>query len=1291
MAAARAQDLPHWPYGSGVMAARIRAHDWAGTPLGPIAHWPQSLKTVVDLMLASPSMMSLVWGADATHLYNDHFTELLREHHMQALGTSALETFAEARNVFAADLAAGMAGKSARLLAQRYPVLRGGRVKDAWFDVDYAPVRDEAGQVAGVLWTLREVSAQVLAERVLRASETRHRLLIKSWTQAVWETDADGVVVADSPSWRAYTGQTLDEWLGYGWLHAVHPEDRAFAERQWRDAIAAVSVVNAEFRLRAPDGGWRWTNVRAAPVLDPDGGVEEWVGMNIDVDARRRAEEALRASEEKFRRLFDAIDEGLAVVEMIYDDRGEIVDIIYRQTNSAYERQGGVHDVIGRSIFDVIPGVEEHWLRPYKEVARTGVAQRVENYQGDVDRWFDVYFSRVDDAGRFVAIVFNDITERKRAERSTRESEARQAFLLKLGDALRAEPNADAIARRAVELLSSHMELDRCYITYYRPDDDVAEFPYQVGNATVPPLPATVRLSDFPDAYEQVLDGTFVVEDDFERRGPSGAERANSAALGMRAMVASTVRKGENRPLASLAAVCSRPRNWTAGEVALVEEVAERTWSAIERARAEAALRESDARLAQLADAAPVLIWETDENGATFVNSHYLAYFGISFEEIAGLGWARFVHPDDVDGYVAAYSQAFAERRPYDYECRFLRADGRNRWHRTSGGPAGNGRFIGSSTDIHDLVVAERVLREREERLRGVLDGMAEGFGVIAPDFTILEYNREALRMDGRSRDEIVGRSHWDAFPGTEHSEVGRLLKTAMADRRPATLVHRYASVTGGTAWLELRVHPTTDGALAVFWRDVTERKVAEDALRESEERYRRLFTSMDEAYAVVDVLKDEAGRWTNFRFVEVNPAFVEHTSMPWPVGKTATELLGTPNPRWTRLYGEALDANRSIRVEEEEPTLGRTFDLNIFTLDRERDRVAVLFTNITDRKKAEAALRASEELRRIALESGGMGAWTWNTRDRTIWADEAVQHLWGVSTSQQPHPISTYAERMFPEGVAWLEAEMSREPAPGEQVDAQLQVAKGATSSRWVQLLGRAEREKPWIINGVSFDMTERKHWEERQRVLVAELQHRTRNLIGVVRSMADKTARASADLSDFRDRFRVRLEALARVQGLLSRLNEHDRVTFDELIETELAAMGGGADRVRLDGPRGVRLRSSMVQTLAMGLHELATNAVKYGALGQPGGRLAVTWRLTPDGGADRPRLLMDWRECGVEMPPAGSKPGGGGQGRELIEKALPYQLSAETSYELGPDGVHCTISIPISTTPAQGAAHA
>jgi two-component sensor histidine kinase len=199
----------------------------------------------------------------------------------------------------------------------------------------------------------------------------------------------------------------------------------------------------------------------------------------------------------------------------------------------------------------------------------------------------------------------------------------------------------------------------------------------------------------------------------------------------------------------------------------------------------------------------------------------------------------------------------------------------------------------------------------------------------------------------------------------------------------------------------------------------------------------------------------------------------------------------------------------------------------------------------------------------------------------------------------------------------------------------------------------------------------------------VVAELQHRTRNLISIVSVMADKTLSASKTSDDFRARFQDRLQVLGRAQGLLFRA-EGGRVTFDELIDTELAAQSvraGEDGQVMLDGPKGIRLRSRAVQPLAMALHELMTNAAKYGALKQPNGRLTIRWRQETLVESGSPWLHLDWKETGVEMPPLGAGPQGSGQGRELIERVLPYQFDARTTFAMESDGVHCTISLPAS----------
>jgi|GEM_PF-1050711 len=127
-----------------------------------------------------------------------------------------------------------------------------------------------------------------------RRAEERFRSLVTATAQAVWVTRPDGLIEEDSPSWRDYTGQTYEQWRGWGWLDALHPEDREAAARAWRAAVKDVRAYEVEYRLRRPDGTYSPTMVRAVPVLNADGAVREWVGTNTDMTAQRRVEEGLR-------------------------------------------------------------------------------------------------------------------------------------------------------------------------------------------------------------------------------------------------------------------------------------------------------------------------------------------------------------------------------------------------------------------------------------------------------------------------------------------------------------------------------------------------------------------------------------------------------------------------------------------------------------------------------------------------------------------------------------------------------------------------------------------------------------------------------------------------------------------------------------------------------------------------------------------------------------------------------------------------------------------------------------
>jgi PAS domain S-box-containing protein len=351
--------------------------------------------------------------------------------------------------------------------------------------------------------------------------------------------------------------------------------------------------------------------------------------------------------------------------------------------------------------------------------------------------------------------------------------------------------------------------------------------------------------------------------------------------------------------------------------------------------------------------------------------------------------------------------------------------------------------------------------------------------------------------------------------------------------------------------------------------------------------------------------------------------------------------------------------------------------------------RMSGAVIDITARKGIADALNASERRQQTLIEgipqlvwrAGEPGFWTWTSPQWESFTGQVDADSRGWGWLDVVHPIDR--EQIL---RLWAAA-----PERGE-FEADYRICERASGRfRWFQTRARPVRDEEgriveWL--GTSTDVDDLRRLQDRQQVLVSELQHRTRNLMSVVRVTADRSMRRSTTLDEFKLSFHDRLSALARVQGLLSRLEDGDRLTFDTLIRSELSvhgALDSRAEQITLDGPDDVRLRSSTVQTLALAMHELATNAAKYGALKQPQATLSVRWRMAPMVGDDRPWLHVDWRESGVCMPPPDSAPQGGGQGRELIEKALPYQLGARTTYELGADGVYCSILLPVSDSRA------
>jgi two-component sensor histidine kinase len=227
----------------------------------------------------------------------------------------------------------------------------------------------------------------------------------------------------------------------------------------------------------------------------------------------------------------------------------------------------------------------------------------------------------------------------------------------------------------------------------------------------------------------------------------------------------------------------------------------------------------------------------------------------------------------------------------------------------------------------------------------------------------------------------------------------------------------------------------------------------------------------------------------------------------------------------------------------------------------------------------------------------------------------------------------------------------------------------------RWHQTRAKPAGESSMEWVGTSADVHEMRGLQDRQQVLLSELQHRTRNLLALVQAIARQTMKSAASLQDFSREFENRLGALSRVQGVLARTDQGP-IDLEQIVRAELDAHGAG--EVAVIGGPAIELAPNAAQAIALALHELATNAVKYGALRQPPGKLEIKWGLHQKDGDTR--VSLSWRETNVDMTGSPLAPRRKGYGRELIERALPHQLNATTKLEFTAEGVRCLVELPL-----------
>ncbi len=352
----------------------------------------------------------------------------------------------------------------------------------------------------------------------------------------------------------------------------------------------------------------------------------------------------------------------------------------------------------------------------------------------------------------------------------------------------------------------------------------------------------------------------------------------------------------------------------------------------------------------------------------------------------------------------------------------------------------------------------------------------------------------------------------------------------------------------------------------------------------------------------------------------------------------------------------------------------------------RERDGTVQGFIKIlrdrTAQKETETQLARSEERLSLALQAATMvGIWDGDLLAGKVYGDPNFARIYGldVAVAAGGMPLGDYAAYTHPEDLPSVRADMDRLYESGDEFVHEHRIIRADGDIRWVMARGRLARDvagRPVRFMGASVDITDRKMAEERQRLLMEELAHRVKNTLTVVQAIVMQTLRGSGASAEARETLATRLLALSRAHDLLMQ-GSWSEASLHALVEgTARLHAHGEAGRFLITGP-DIMLGSRAAMSLALVLHELATNAVKYGALSVPDGAVRIIWEN--DEAEDQACLRFRWAETGG--PPV-VPPDRQGFGTRLIERSFGQGLGARVGLDYPESGVVFTLEAPLRT---------
>ena len=694
-----------------------------------------------------------------------------------------------------------------------------------------APYRDAQGNVIGLIGICHDITERKRIEEALRASEQRWRNLTEALPQLVWSAMPDGSCDYFSAQWTEHTGVSEPDLLGWRWLETLHPDDREPTRKFWLDSVAEHHSYDIEYRVRRRDGEYRWFKTRGVPIRDSNGAIIKWFGTGTDITDLRQTQEALRASELRWRNLTEALPQ--LVWSAMPDGSCDYFSAQWTEHTGVSEP-----DLLGwRWLETLHPDDREptrkFWLDSVAEHHPYDIEYRVRRRDGEY-RWFKTRGVPIRDSNGAIIKWFGtgtDITELRETQEALRQAKARLDL---------------AVRGSNIAIWECNMpdgRIENSHLTYTNVWESMG---YDAATGPTD-FPSTSAILFHPIDRERVMreiqelfdSNRQDYESEFRVRWQDGSTRWHLSR-------GTVLRDPEGKPVRFIG---------TSADITALK-------------RAEEAMRERERQLDSLMGHVPGLAYRAladDHWTALFVSRGIEDLSGYPADEFTSrrLNYADIMLPEDRPATREAVFTALRERRMYEVEHRIRHKDGSIRWIWARGhgvfAPDGSLRFIeGLNLDMTSQKQAEEALRESEERFRGTFENAAVGICHTHPTGQFLRVNETFCAILGYPREELLRKQFQDITHPDDLVASTELFAGMMRGDTPGyTIEKRYVRKDGSPIWAELFASLQRDAAgkpayLIGVIQDTSERQRLDADLRQAKDAAEAANQAKDEFLANV-------------------------------------------------------------------------------------------------------------------------------------------------------------------------------------------------------------------------------------------------------------------------------------------------------------------------------------------------------------------------------------------------------------------------------------------------------